>query len=145
MDTVSGERARAEGFLRTTRGAREARRAARRSVDIRCDVITTRWDRPVASRCTDLSPHGMWLETTMPLEVGERVVLCFRVPRSPTDMMLFANVNRVERDEQDMRHGSNGVGLEFLGASMLEEAELESSLRGTPPVLPGHKRDRRAV
>ncbi len=125
-----------------TRGP-ESRRAARRAVDIACDLISTHWDRPVPSRCSDLSPHGMWLETTVPLEVGERVVVCFRPPRSG-DMMVFARVNRVERDDRDERSGSSGVGLELVGLSALEQTELALSLRGLPPVLPGHKRDRRA-
>jgi hypothetical protein len=87
----------------------------------------------------------MWLETTMPLDPGERVVLCFRLPKSERELMLFARVGRVVRDERDMLTGASGVGLEFVGVTMLEHAQLEDALRGLPPVLPGHKRDRRAI
>lgn len=123
----------------------DSRRAARRAVDVACDVISSRWDGPVAARCTDLSPHGMWLETPAELDEGERVVLCFRPPRSPSEMTLFARVGRVLRDERDRFGGTSGAALAFVGASALEVEELEHALRGLPPVFPGQKRSRRML
>ena len=128
--------------------APESRRAARRAVDIRCDLITDRWDRPVPSRCADLSPHGMWLETSMRLDVCERVVVCFRLPQAspsaqPSELMLFARVKRVERDDHDVAQGSSGVALEFVGTTAHELTALDASLRGIPPVFPGRKRNLR--
>ena len=68
----------------------ESRRAARRAVAMSCDVIASGWDRPIASQCTDVSPFGMWLETSYPVKAGDTVVVFagdyagFRVHRSGT-------------------------------------------------------------
>ncbi len=122
----------------------ESRRAARRAVELDCELICNHWDRPIPSICTDLSPYGVWLETTMPLEHGERVVLSFTPPSRGKELTLFARVKRIERDDDDRVHGCSGVGLEFEGLSVWEQQILSGALRGLPPHLPGHKRDRRS-
>ena len=74
----------------------ESRRSARRAVDFCCDLVTTSWDRPVASECTDLSPFGMWLETTLPVVEGDQVVVGFTPPNRKQEMTLFAQVRHAE-------------------------------------------------
>lgn len=124
-------------------GSPESRRAARRAVDLSCEIIICRWDRPVRSRGTDLSPYGMWIETTVPLAVGEQVVVELSPPGRERALPLFARVMRIERDERDLVSGSIGVGLEFVNVTIWEQRILTGALRGLPPHLPGHKRDRR--
>jgi len=119
----------------------ESRRAARRAVDFRCDLIAARWDRPVTSRCTDLSPFGMWLETTLPLTEGDDVVVVFTPPNHRREMTLFAVVRHVVRDDFDLRGQAFGVGLEFANVTRFEEKSLAGGLRGMPPRLPTAKRD----
>jgi hypothetical protein len=112
----------------------ESRRATRRAVDVACDLITARWDRPVRSRCTDLSPYGMWLETTLPLVEWERLVVSFRL--GAVALSLFGVVRRVVRGGQHLRTGLSGVGIEFEGTSPWEQGLLAASLQGLPPPLP---------
>ncbi len=122
----------------------ESRRAARRAVELDCELICDHWDHPVTAICTDLSPYGVWLETTTPLKPGERVVISFTPPNRNKELTLFARVTRIERDNEDLEQDSTGVGHEFQGLSLCEQHILSGAQRGLPPHLPGHKRDRRS-
>ncbi len=119
----------------------ESRRAARRAVDFRIDLVTSSWDRPVASRCTDLSPFGMWLETTLPVVEGDQVVACFSPPHRDKEMTVFARVRHVVRDDLGVRAQAFGVGLEFENVTVFEEKTLGDALQGMPPRLPTGKRE----
>jgi hypothetical protein len=119
----------------------ESRRAARRAVDFPIELVASSWDRPVASRCTDLSPFGMWLETTLPLVEGDDVVVCFTPPQRQRPMTLFARVRHVVRDDLGVRSQAFGVGLEFENATVFEEKTLGDALVGMPPRLPTAKRE----
>ncbi|MBW2454015.1 MAG: PilZ domain-containing protein [Deltaproteobacteria bacterium] len=119
----------------------ESRRAARRAVDFACDLVAARWDRPVTSRCTDLSPFGMWLETTLPLTEEDSVVVSFTPPQRDREMTLFATVRHVVRDTFGMRSQAFGIGLEFENVTVFEEKILGDRLRGMPPRLPTAKRE----
>jgi len=114
----------------------ESRRAARRAVDLCCDVVVAGWDRPIASQCTDVSPFGMWLETSYPVKSGETLVVCFVPPKRERELTLFARVRRVDgRDD-----GSYGVGLEYDSLDWFEQKTLADCLRGLPPRFPGKKK-----
>jgi PilZ domain-containing protein len=111
----------------------DQRRAARRAVNIHAELVTSRWDRPSAARCTDLSPYGMWLETPLPLVEGDEVVVTFRPPRADAELTLFGRVRRIHRHAA----GSTiGVGLELEGLDYDEQGLLARSLRGIPPRFP---------
>jgi hypothetical protein len=107
-----------------------SRRALRRAVMIRCDVISPRWERPVHCRATDLSPFGVHLAVAPDLSVGEEVVVQFVPPNTDgVELTLFAEVVRVDPE-------SATAGLAFSGASEEETQLLELCLRGLPPPLP---------
>lgn len=116
----------------------EARRCARRAVDLACDLIIDRWDQPVQSHCVDLSPYGMLLETTFPVDDGEQVMLSFRPPASSKEVILFARVRHVRRDPAAI--DVDGVGLEFENTTVWEQQKLAAALKGLPPPLPGQRR-----
>ena len=119
----------------------ESRRTARRAVDFSIDLVTSSWDRPVASRCVDLSPLGMWLETTLPVVEGDEVVVCFSPPHRQREMAIFARVRHVVRDDLGVRARAFGVGLEFENATVFEKKTLADALHGMPPRLPTAKRE----
>jgi hypothetical protein len=114
----------------------DQRRAARRAVHLRTEVVTSGGDRPSRAVCTDLSPYGMWLETGAPLAEGDEVVVTFRPPRVDAELTFFARVMRVQRDATLRAACSSGVGLEFQSLDFEEQALLARALRGIPPRFP---------
>jgi hypothetical protein len=118
----------------------ESRRVTRRAVDIACDLITERWDRPVQSHCVDLSPQGMRLETTFPLDVEDMVVVSLRPPHAVDELTLFARVASVVRAPRFLETGRIVVGLEFLAPDDDDLVILYEALRGLPPPLPAWSR-----
>jgi hypothetical protein len=115
----------------------ESRRAARRGVEVACELITPRWNQPLATRGMDLSPYGMWIETRAPAAIGDEVVVCFTPPRRERELTLFARVCRIgEHDD-----GERGVGVEFEALDWFEQKTLADGLRGIPPRFPGRSRE----
>jgi hypothetical protein len=106
-----------------------ARRGRRRSVDILCELVQRDADCPMFHRMIDLSPYGVWLETSAPLAVGSHVALAFQLPGGE-EMIVFAEVTRVResRGEVDNR----GMGLEFIDLSSEERRQLIGALRSVP-------------
>jgi hypothetical protein len=100
------------------------------------------WDDPVPHVATDLSLHGIWLETPFPLPLGTRVALSFTPPRwrRDRDIVVFAEVRRVEHGRTD---GTSGMGLEILDLEHDRTDELCATLFGLPPPLPRGKRTTR--
>ncbi len=119
-----------------------ARRAQRHLVELHCSIIGPNWDEPIRFSATDLSAHGMWVETSFPYPRGEHLVVEFRPPpskRGPRSwrqplLMPFARVTRTERaairDGKVLRRG--GMGLEFCDLSRDERRALQRCLRTTP-------------
>ena len=85
-----------------------ARRARRRRVDLPCQLICSDWDEPYYHHMVDISPYGVWVKTSFPRNIGERVVLCFEGPHGK-ELTVFAEVTRqVKRRpgrERPRRHG----------------------------------------
>ena len=107
-----------------------ARRAERREVDISCDVVAGDWDEPLSHRATDLSPYGIWLRTALPLQIGHRLVISFRPPKSDRELNVFAEVRRVEKRESIGER--SGMGLQFMDLSNDERVALHKCLRHLP-------------
>jgi hypothetical protein len=124
-----------------------SRRALRRAVHLECDVVSPWWDEPIAHRATDLSPHGIWLESQFPLSLGDVAVLTFRPPRwrERAEVIAFGAVRRVELRRRASDPRASGMGIEFLDLDDDEASELARTLVGLPPPLPGarHARTRR--
>jgi hypothetical protein len=111
-------------------------------VDIPCELVSRYVDEPLLYWATDLTCYGAWLETPYPMELGEKVVICF----APTvwwpsrELMLFAEVTRLRVGRTA---SERGMGVEFLDASPHELRALGSWLHRRPPPLP--KRRARGV
>jgi len=111
----------------------ESRRAARRAVNLSCELIASRSDDPSPSRCADLSPFGMSVDTDHHLDDQELVVVSFHPPTSCRQLTLFAEV---KRGIFDIDSGTFTAGLEFVGVTAIERQMLSGALRGLPPRLP---------
>lgn len=112
-----------------------SRRALRRAVQLPCELVSRFVDEPLLYWATDLTAHGVWLETPFPMELGEEVVLCLRpgVWWHARELMLFAEVTRVASG-RDL--DARGMALEFLDATAHERRALEAWLRNRPPPIP---------
>jgi hypothetical protein len=102
--------------------------------------MTFDMDHPMAGRAIDLSPMGMWAVARQPFAVGEQVVVSFRPPygRADRELTIFGEVARVTMERCGRGGTATGLGIEFVGLSADERAELEQSLVGTPPPIPPH-------
>ena len=112
-----------------------ARRCDRRATDVPCELVRRTWDRPVRHRVTEMSPHGVWIQTTFPLRVGEQVVLSFAPPRGrqPRELTVFAEVTRAVRPNKRAGMPLGGMALEFIDLSKPERRLLQRSLQALPP------------
>lgn len=108
----------------------ELRRAARRGVDVACELMTSQQNSPITTRCTELSPYGMWLETGVAVDAGNEVVLCFVPPRRDRELLVFGRVKRTTE---------TGMAIEFESLDCFEEKTLADCLRGIPPRFPGQR------
>jgi len=111
-----------------------ARRSDRRATDVPCDLVRRTWDQPVRHRVTEMSPHGVWIQTSFPLRVGEQVVLSFAPPRGrqPSEMTVFAQVTRSVRPCKREGKPVGGMALEFIDLTKTERRTLQRGLRGLP-------------
>ncbi len=119
-----------------------SRRALRRAVDIPCELISRYVDQPLLYWATDLSPFGIWVETTTPMQMGEIVVLSFEPPAGWRNrgLTVFAEVTRVNANRRRHSAADTGMGLEFCDLTCHEHRALQGWLRGRPPPLPRRKR-----
>ena len=122
----------------------QGRRALRRAVELPCDLVSRYLDQPLLYWATDLSPFGLWLETPLPMQLGEQVVLCFQPSHwRGREITVFAEVVRVangRRAEADAATRTTGMGLEFVDLGFDEERALRAWLFGRPPPLPRRRR-----
>lgn len=134
--------------MHTTLG-REAgrRRSVRRAVRVETDVVADTWDGAVPLLATDLSDHGLWLESELPLEIGSEVVVSLLPPRWPTrePLTALAEVTRVGMYRRRRERRSSGMGLRFVDLPHDDAELLAEVLRGLPPPLPALAPRGRAV
>ncbi len=111
-----------------------ARRSDRRATDVPCDLVRRTWDQPVRHRVTEMSPHGVWIQTSFPLRPGEQVVLSFAPPRGrrPQELTVFAKVTRAVRPSTRRGPSYGGMALEFIDLTKTERRVLQRGLRGLP-------------
>jgi hypothetical protein len=112
----------------------DARRALRRSLKLQCALMSHYWDEPVQHFLTDLSPHGMWIDTLFPLHPGAEVVVSF-TPPGGEEITLFARVRRAVTGRRRSDRGPLGMALAFTDASGEQIAAMDQRLRGIPPRL----------
>jgi hypothetical protein len=111
------------------------RRATRRSVLVDCQVVRERGFELLGERAFDLSMHGMLLYSTRNAEIGEELIVTFRVPGTRTWIDTFATVVRIVRGR---RQGDRGpaLGLAFGQLTADEQRLLRAALMPFPPILP---------
>jgi hypothetical protein len=119
------------------------RRALRRAVTLDCEVFSDSWDGPVSLPATDLSHLGLWLQTPLPLDRGEEVIVTLTPPRWPysSPLVALAMVVRVGLYRRRRDLDESGMGLAFADLEANEVSTLVDSLRGLPPPLPVGRRD----
>ncbi len=111
------------------------RRAARRCVLVDCQVVRERDFSLLGERALDLSLQGMLLYSKRRAEVGEEVIVTFRVPGTRKWIDTTATVARVI---QGRRPGDRGpaLGLWWGELPLADERLLRSCLTPFPPTLP---------
>lgn len=111
------------------------RRAIRRTVVVDCQVVRERGFTLLGERAIDLSIHGMLLWSNRSAEVGEELLVTFRVPGTRVWIDTTATVVRVVHGR---RPGDRGpaLGLAFGPLTSDEERLVRSSLSVFPPTLP---------
>lgn len=116
---------------------RSRRRSLRRAVMLPCALQSNYWDGSVSLPMSDLSDDGLWIDTSLPLEPGEEIVLAFQAPgRFRAELWAMAEVARVGmwRRADDMYPA--GMGLLFTYVSKPDRRMLMQALQGRPPRLP---------
>ncbi len=111
-----------------------ARRSDRRATDVPCELVRRTWDEPIRHQVTEMSPHGVWIQTSFPLAVGEQVVLSFTPPKRSHrhELTVFAQVIRSVRARESDGVRSGGMALQFVDLGKTERRTLQQSLRGLP-------------
>jgi hypothetical protein len=115
------------------------RRSLRRAVRLVAEVSSTLWQEPVTLAVTNLSAHGLWLVSDLPLAIGDAISLCFVPPGWPSPAPLtcdgvIAWVS-LGRRRSDVGRPA-GMGVRFTGLPTRTRHRLERALCGLPPPLP---------
>ena len=127
--------------LRCSNVSSLARRSSRHAVELACEVVTSDHDEPQLFWATDLSPEGIWLETSQPIiDTGSELVVCFRpaVWWEAREIIVFGEVARVSHG---LRHEDEapGIGVAFLDLSPSERWSLRCWLRPRPERSPARR------
>lgn len=114
------------------------RGAVRRAVSLQCQVLADDWDEPVPYDVRDLSPDGMFLDTTLPLEPGTEMLVSVQPDRWPGEGPVVARavVRRVELRRRRAEGRTAGMGVAFVDLPEDDMETLDTCLRGLPPPLP---------
>ncbi|RLB53214.1 MAG: hypothetical protein DRI90_21420 [Deltaproteobacteria bacterium] len=115
----------------------DSRRALRRDLGMRCEVVSHYCEEVVEHRVTDVSPYGVWIDTSFPLHPGAEVVLSLQPPRfDGAELTVFAKVARAVTGRRRSDRGPLGMGIEFGDLTAAEQLRLERALAGIPPKVP---------
>jgi len=123
------------------------RRSLRRAVELECQVLSDLWDGQAPFLATNLSPEGLWLQTPLPLEQGEELLLTLSPPRwsEREPLVALAQVARVAMFRRRNEPQGAGMGLSFVDIDGGQQGALESCLLGLPPPLPSRTRAARVL
>ncbi|MDD9970605.1 MAG: PilZ domain-containing protein [Myxococcales bacterium] len=116
------------------------RRSLRRAVHVETEVLSDIWDERVWLMATNLSLDGLWLQSPLPLDPGDEVLLTLRPPRwrYSDPLLALAQVVRVALPRRRHDVSAPGMGLRFIGLEWPLQRALREALMGLPPPLPGH-------
>ena len=115
-----------------------ARRALRRALRFECEVVADCYGEPVVHRIHDISTHGAFIESPLPLAPGDEVIMTLVPPRfsRSAPMTIVGEVARVALPRRRRDAGPAGMGVRFIELDYDELCALERALRGVPPPLP---------
>ncbi len=116
------------------------RRSLRRALRFACEVRSNYWDGAVPMPASDISDAGLWLDTCLPLEAGEEVVITLALPGTELPLWALADVARVGLWRRAGDAFPNGMGLSFSYVDGADRRRLRAALVGFPPRLPGRPR-----
>jgi hypothetical protein len=123
------------------------RRAHRYAVRIPCQVVRERDFRLIGDAALDLSMSGMVVTAShwvfgQSILTGERLIVSFRLPRSPFWVDVEATVTRVARGR---RRGENApaLAIEFDPLPLFVRQRMHGALRRLPPPPPQPRPGRR--
>jgi len=110
------------------------RRSCRRIVSFDCEIENDQWDGSVFLEAKDLSLRGVWVETLLPIEVGEKVVISLTPPGWPRPVPLTTSavVAHVEMPRRKTEFHAAGMDLVFTNLGNTERQLLEEVLRRLP-------------
>lgn len=125
-----------------SRFARRAKRPARYTAPLTCQVVRERDFRLVADRILNLSPGGALVGPADPVLTGERLLLSFCVGHGiyVDAEVVVARVVHGRRAGEHTRY----LGLSFESLDEPSLAVLHRYLRSAVPVPPGARNERRA-
>lgn len=115
------------------------RRSLRRAVHLETEILSDSWDDEISLLATNLSCDGVWVQTSLPLDPGDEVVVSLRPPRwsRPRPLVTLARVARVGLHRRRGDMDGTGMGLSFVDIDRPDARALFEHLRGLPPPLPG--------
>jgi uncharacterized protein (TIGR02266 family) len=107
-------------------------RSARRST--RCDFqVPIQIDGPsgpTVALTENIGAGGLFVATSKPARVGDRISLIFRLPNGNTPVFVDGEVRWVRtRPLLDARHGVRGMGIRFMHLSLSVSATIQEFLR----------------
>jgi hypothetical protein len=110
------------------------RRSGRRVVSFDCELENDQWDGSVFLEAKDLSLRGVWVETLLPIEVGEKVQISLMPPGWPRrrPLVTSAVVAHVEMPRRQTDFCAAGMDLVFTHLGSQERLLLEEVLRRIP-------------
>ncbi len=92
--------------------------------DVNLQITSVKAGLTVPSKARDLSPRGAFVETDVPLGVGDLILCEFELPGALTPFSFFAEVVREDTEDRD----SWGFGVEFMFTTTLERLDIRSEL-----------------
>jgi hypothetical protein len=115
----------------------QRRRALRRAVSLEAEVTSQLWEGSVVMTVSDLTQHGLWLESHLPLSAADEVHLSMPAPRATGHIIeADARVVRVSLAPRcDVCRVGPGMGVVFTEIAVWAQLELARELRGFPPPL----------
>ena len=92
----------------------QRRRSLRRSVQLEAEVMSSSWDGAVSLIATELSQHGIWLQSELALQIGEELSISFIPPhwQAATSFHARAKVQKILSEYLELDESKSGLGRE---------------------------------
>ncbi len=117
--------------------SKSRRRSLRRAVRVEAEVASPHWEGRAPFVATNVSAHGLWLDTDLALEVGDELLVSLTPPRwdGVQPLTALARVARVGFYRRRSEAQRSGMGLCFVGLAEEQVDKPARSLEGFPPPL----------